>query len=455
MTAKYLIYGAGISGISALRYLDAQDFQVAITDDNPEILAKLSQNATVISPNQVKNYLDPQTKVIFAPGIPLYHPKRHEILDFDADLVADIEAFYLLHPQKNYIGVTGTNGKSTCVALIDFIFNEIGQASLLGGNIGDPVFSLPQNPDFDKIENITIEASSFQLDLMQKTHFDVAAITNITPDHIERHGDFDGYFAAKKRIFANQNAKDYAIINIDDENLAKMRDFAANLVAISTKTAPKNSVSVIDGFLRNKIGENDEKFDLSGTFLQGEHNFSNIALAFACVFCTLSKKGQISRQIQEKIIHAIKKFRGLEHRMQILGTKNNITFINDSKATNAISAQKSLETFENIFWILGGVAKENGLLGLEKSLKNLKKAYLIGEASQEFAKFLKKNDVIYEECFKLDNAFEKSYQDAQNFGGKMAHIVLSPACASYDQWQNFQQRGNYFCKLFTRLTDFS
>ncbi len=481
---KYIIYGVGISGFNSAFYLANQGFEVVITDDNSDSLklcyeklsTKLSQNLAknvkFVENDKISDEIDEFCAVIFSAGIPLYFPKKHKILEIveekKAQLMCDVELFYLLNQGKNhnFIGISGTNGKSTSSALINFVFQELNISSKLAGNIGIAVFELQQE-DFKEQENFVFEVSSYQLDLMKKTCFDVAALTNVDIDHIDRHGNFENYVKSKKRIFNNQKKGDFAILNLDDENSVKIYDELKKtrdnleLIGFSSKKISENGVFIVDGELHNKIFENNLKFEIENAILKGEHNMQNIALAFACVYLTLTKNfKEIDKKFQRKIVDAILKFQGLKHRMQFLGEIQEVQFINDSKATNAKSAQKALMAYENIFLILGGKPKEDGILSLKPYFNKIVKVYLIGEAQNEFGKVLEENSVDFEKAGNLENAVKIAFEDAKNFDenkllkkGKKKSLILSPACASFDQWKNFEERGDYFCKIFNEFKD--
>ena len=456
---KYVVYGLGISGISAVNFLAQNGEEVIATDDNEKSLAEAgAKNPQIkfVKADEIK--YDQETVIVFSPGIPLYYPQPHKILEIcqktGATLTCDLEIFYRKSYQNNnFIAITGTNGKSTTTALSGFIFKELEVASEIGGNIGIPCFDLSQNQqNFSYI----FETSSYQLDLFSQTHFKIAALLNITPDHIDRHGSLANYIAAKKRIFQNQTADDFALIDVDNENskkvydeLKKDKNFRATLIAISTKEIQENGVALFDGNLYNKINGANSVLELKSDFLRGEHNDQNMAFAFAITYCNFLRNSQKCEA--EKIISAIKKFAGLRHRLQLLGEIDGIKFINDSKATNAESTENALKAYDKIFWILGGKSKEGGISILTPFFYKIHKAYLIGEASEEFAKTLEKNSVTFEKCGDLENAFKKAFFDAKNVSLSEKNILLSPACASFDQWKNFEQRGDYFCKLFDEL----
>ena len=463
---NFVVYGLGKSGISTLKsvinqfpyllIIGTDDNSVALQNQELKALLNNFKNLKILQADEVK--FDNNTKIIFSPGIPLYFPKPHKILQIcketKAELICDIELFYRLNFVDNFfIGITGTNGKSTTSALISFILKYLNINSELGGNIGIPCFEIEQNKNFC----YTFETSSYQLDLMKKTRFDIANLTNITPDHLDRHGSMANYINIKKRIFANQNCDDFSIINIDDKNCLKIfyelnddQNFQSQLLAISTQKIPELGVGIIDGILYNNILPANIKLPLTSQFLLGQHNDQNMAFAFATIFCYYKKihKDNFDHLlISQKIIDAICLFKGLKHRLQIVKKTKDICFINDSKATNAESSQNALKAFDNIFWILGGRPKEGGISSLKPYFSKIIKAYLIGEASDDFAEILAQNNVDYEKCLDLKNAFSKSLFDAKNNSLSKKNILLSPSCASFDQFKSFEERGDYFCSL--------
>lgn len=456
-----VVYGLGISGISCAKFLAKNNENIIATDDNNSSIENfkksLPENSTIkfLKPEEIIYKKD--DIVIFSPGIPLFYPKKHKILEVkqtkNIDLMCDMELFYQKNSKNNFIGITGTNGKSTTTALTGFIFKELNLNSEIGGNIGKPCFDLPQNQqNFSYI----FECSSYQIDLFNKIRFQVASLLNITPDHIDRHGSIENYIEIKKKIFQNQKEGDFALINIDDDITKKIYDelktdknFKANLVAISNKNRLGEGVSYFNNELSCNILEKKFSAKFDSKYLKGLHNSQNIAFAFASVFCfSLIKNLKIDKNL---IIKAIQKFQGLKHRNQILGQYHGVTFVNDSKATNAESTKNSLLAFDNIFLILGGRAKENGINELVPLFNKVKKIYLIGEATEEFAKVLEKNNVAFEKSNELNIAFQKAFLDAKKLDLLETNIILSPACSSFDQWKNFEERGDYFCKLFDEL----
>lgn len=447
---KFIVFGLGISGKATIKFLLDNNYQVLASDDNLNSLNTLEKHPNLKIFNNDWNGIE---ALILAPGIPLYFPDPHPIVKAarknNCPIICDIELLYKFNHQAKYIGITGTNGKSTTTALTGHIFQENNINSAVGGNIGIPCLQLPRLKASDFY---ILEMSSFQLDLIHQTKFFIASLLNITPDHIDRHGSMEGYITAKKRIFMNQQKGDFAVIGVDNENSRKVydelknnKDFQATLIPISTKRILSDGISVIDGIIHNNFptfGKNEINLG-ELPFLKGEHNAQNIAIAFANAF--LSGIGET------KIINAIKTFKGLGHRMELVGNIDNINFINDSKATNAESTENALKSYKNIYWILGGKAKEGGIKMLEPYFSIIEHAFLMGEASDDFAKTLD-GKVEYVKCQTLQNAFDIAYKKAlSEKKSKQINILLSPACASFDQWKNFEERGEYFCKLVKEL----
>ncbi|MES2677597.1 MAG: UDP-N-acetylmuramoyl-L-alanine--D-glutamate ligase [Pseudomonadota bacterium] len=457
---KFIVFGLGISGNAAVKFLLEQGAEVVVGDDNQSSLESLNKylqehqdlksNLKIIKNIQAIDWQNAQSLVLAA-GIPLKYPTPHKIVleanKNNCPIICDVEILYLFNKAAQFIGITGTNGKSTTTALSGHIFASAKKPHAVGGNIGIGALALPK---LNAGENYIIEMSSYQLDLIDKTRFHIANILNITPDHLDRHKDMNGYIAAKKRIFLNQTKDDFAVIGIDNEHskavyedLKNDSNYKSTLIPISTTQIIKGGIAMIGNIIYNNIGANKSAIDLGArTFLKGEHNAQNIAFAFANCF--------LSGISEEQIIAAIKTFQGLRHRMQLVKTINNINFINDSKATNADSTENALKPYQNIYWILGGKAKDGGIASLEQYFSKIKYAFLIGAASDEFAKTLE-NKVEYFKCDNLKNAFAMAYDLALKDQSAEKNILLSPACASFDQWKNFEVRGDFFIKLVEDL----
>ncbi len=392
--------------------------------------------------------------LVLSPGVPLTHPRPHAVVELakkhNVPVVGEVELLARACPQAKLVGITGTNGKSTTTTLIGHILSEAGVDVQVGGNLGTPALALePLGSDGVYV----IEMSSYQLDLVRTVRFNVAVLLNITPDHIDRHGDMEGYIAAKKHIFERQATGDVAVIAVDDEYTKGILDSGfgdqgSKIVAVSSHNDLSDGVYVQDGILHDT--QHPESWNLNPIVaLTGRHNWQNAAAAYAaCRAVGVSP---------EKIYAAMKNFGGLRHRLQLVATINGVRFINDSKATNADATANALAPYKNIIWIAGGKPKEGGISSLAEYFPNIAHAFLIGEAAEEFAKTLE-GKVPYTQCGTLDVAVAKAAEMAfsaltpilsQGERGKV--VLLSPACASFDQFKSFEHRGDVFCDLVERL----
>lgn len=483
------ILGLGITGKSLYDYFLNSNVNMVIWDDNKEVRLKYQNNN-----NQVIHYKDwdfTKLEVIFvSPGIALEHPKQHFVLleakKFNIPLICDVEAFLDKYPTLPSVALTGTNGKSTTLGLIEhiFILNLLSQtdanakAPMAGGNIGMPIFSYANLLDNNgqlkdgfsgyQITNLTqtpyqvssflhkdkiniLELSSYQLELMHNHHINCALILNIQPDHLEHHGNFDNYIKAKKRILLNQTANDYAIINqsclhqcedaLGDQKLIIIHnDYVKNGIYIKNNT-------LFDNYFAN----NKPVFDFTNLYyINGEHNYYNIAFAYA-----VAKIHHIDElKIQEYILS----FKGLKHRQTLVNSFNNIKFINDSKATNPESTYYALNAFDNIALILGGIRKRDDLDILIPFLKDkVLKVFLIGnrrtnlKTIEIFKNILESNQIDYEISYILSKAIYHAYDFLNKLDIKPKTLLLSPACASMDQFKNFEHRGDRFTKIVDKL----
>ncbi len=388
--------------------------------------------------------------LVLSPGIPLTFPEPHPAVrrarEAGAEIVGDIELLGRAQPEARYVGITGTNGKSTTTALIGHILAEAGRRVEIGGNLGPPALSLaPLGTDGIYV----LEASSFQLDLIDTLAFNVALLLNVTPDHLERHGDMAGYIAAKKRIFARQRAGATAVIGIDDaicRDIAEelRRDGKARVIPISAMRAAADGIYAEDGWLIDATGERPERvLDLAkAERLPGSHNAQNAAAAYAAARALGIESGLAAS--------AIRSFPGLAHRQELVGTIGGVRYINDSKATNADATEKALACYDAIYWIIGGLAKAGGIASLRPYFGHVRKAYLIGAATEEFAATLG-DAVPFTRVGELAAALAAAHADAQRDNVKGAVVLLSPACASYDQFPNFEVRGDQFRELVAAL----
>lgn len=436
------VFGLGKSGMATARQLHLGAAHVFVWDDN-EGRRKAAEDAGLIVQNLTENGWPEAEALILSPGVPLTHPAPHPVVDLakkaGAAVIGDVEIFLQEKDAGRVIGVTGTNGKSTTSALIHHLLTSAGKASALGGNIGTPVMDLPE---LEPEGCYVLELSSYQLDLTPSWRADVAILLNITPDHLDRHGDMEGYAAVKKRIFQNQDEKDVAIINIDDplcEHIATCLAIhgEGKLIPISTITPADGGVSVIDGRLEDRSSRDQSwTMDISEIgSLRGRHNWQNAAAAVAAA----RSVGLTPDEIRE----GLKSFGGLAHRMEEVDRRENILFINDSKATNAEAAEKALSSFNNIFWIAGGREKAGGIASLAPHFARVKEAFLIGEATNSFAEILEGN-IPYRKCLDLTEAVKRAAEAARAMSDETAVVLLSPAAASFDQFASFEARGDAF-----------
>lgn len=382
--------------------------------------------------------------LVLAPGIAKTHACGKLAAEHGVPIIGDIEILLRSQPNATMIGITGTNGKSTTTTLIGHILKEAGRKVEVGGNLGTAALDLAP---LDKDGIYVLELSSYQLDLVQTTRFNVAVLLNITPDHLDRHGDMAGYIAAKKHIFDRQEKNDLAIIGVDDEDtkqIARDPSLVGYVLPVSTNTVLDKGVYVKDGLLYDTyFSQGGEPISLLGiASLTGEHNWQNAAIAYAVARCQ-----GIAPEVIARAFHT---FPGLRHRLQQVATIHDVRFINDSKATNADAVQHALKPYHNIYWIAGGKAKAGGIESLAPLFSHIAHAYLIGEAEEAFAATLEGN-VPYSKCATLDKAVKHAASDAFSQRKEGAVVLLSPACASFDQFKSFEERGDVFCHLVEGL----
>jgi UDP-N-acetylmuramoylalanine--D-glutamate ligase len=383
--------------------------------------------------------------LVLSPGVPKTHPQPHEVVKLadqhGCPVIGDIELLFRACPQARYVAITGTNGKSTTTTLIGHILKSCGVTCEVGGNLGTAALSL--NP-LGRDGVYVLELSSYQLDLVHTTRFDVAAFLNITPDHLDRHGSMEGYIAAKMHMFERQQPSDVAVIAVDDDYTAAIaatlaQGKAQQLVKISSHKALPDGVYVQDG----KLVDGSHLFDLGNIVtLTGRHNWQNAAVAYSVArACGLSP---------DAIYKAMQTFSGLRHRLQLVATIRGVRFINDSKATNADATSNALAPYDAIYWIAGGKPKAGGIETLAPYFPHVVEAFLIGAAEEEFAATLQ-GKVAYARCGTLKEALRQAAEKAFNDGRNNAVVLLSPACASFDQWKSFEERGDAFCAMVEEM----
>jgi len=385
---------------------------------------------------------------MLSPGLPLTHPEPHWSVGMakaaGVEILGDIELFARTvnaapeHKKPKVVAITGTNGKSTTTALIGHICAAAGRDTRIGGNIGFGVLGLPE---MHSGAVYVLEVSSYQLDLTSTLKPDVAVLLNISPDHLDRHGGMEGYVAAKKRVLLNQGKGDTAVIGVDDPWCQQIctEITAANRRTIRPISASKSmgrGVYVLQGMLYDATGDRViEVADLlRARSLPGRHNWQNAAAAYAAV--------RALGVSMEEAAEGLLSFPGLAHRMETVGQIANVRFINDSKATNTDAARQALSSYPRVYWIAGGQPKDGGIADLADLFPRVAKAYLIGQGAKQFAATLE-GKAPYAVCGTIEDATAAAFADAQG-SGEDAIVLLSPACASFDQFADFEQRGEAF-----------
>ena len=443
---RVALFGLGGSGLATARALLAGGADVAAYDDSEQACDAARAAGLTITELKLADWSD-FAALILSPGVPLTHPEPHwsvvRAREAHIEIIGDIELFCRerakIAPGSPFIGITGTNGKSTTTALIAHLFRAFGYDVQLGGNIGTPILALePSAPERVHV----IELSSFQIDLTPSLAPSVGVLLNLTPDHLDRHGTMDAYAAIKARCVA---AADRAIIAIDDEHTRaiadRLRRAGKPLTRVLTSHHELRDGIVVEGDLlvERRRGRSSQLASLAGIpSLRGRHNAQNAA-------CAVAALGEFAHD-RAGLQQALKSFPGLPHRMEEVGRRGRVLFINDSKATNADAAEKALSSFEPIYWIAGGKAKEGGIEPLRPLFPRIAGAYLIGAAANDFARTLE-GSVAYDMCGTLDIAIDHAAHDAAESEAQEPVVLLSPACASYDQFTNFEKRGDRFREL--------
>jgi UDP-N-acetylmuramoylalanine--D-glutamate ligase len=448
------VFGLGKSGLATAAALLRSGATVWAWDDGESARAHAAAMGARLVELQGCDWSRPGTLVL-SPGIPHTHPAPHPVVaaakSHGLEIIGDVELFARALgagalPQAACIGVTGTNGKSTTTSLIGHVLQAAGRPAVAGGNLGTPVLAFDPLPA-DGV--YVLELSSYQLELTRSLACRAAVLLNVTPDHLGRHGGIEGYVAAKVRIFANQGRGDTAIVGIDDAHCRAVREalIAAGkerVVAISTEIRVPGGIHAVHGNLVDDTGgANRLVLDLAeAPALPGAHNWQNAAAAYAaCRAVGLAP---------DVIAQGLRSYPGLAHRQELVATLNGVRYINDSKATNADATAKALACYEPIYWILGGRPKETGLDGLEGFYPRIAHGFLIGEAEEAFAGVLSGN-VPATRCGTLGAAVAAAHEMAQRERRPGAVVLLSPACASFDQFANFEERGDAFRRLVLAL----
>ena len=431
--SRFAVLGLGRNGWPAARALAAMGAQVVAWDDQPssvalarDDLSRCAGDVTIAALSDLSGY----DALILSPGIPHSLPQPHpaaararaagvRILS-DAELL--FQAVRRAGSHARFIGITGTNGKSTTTALVAHILAEAGVPVAAGGNLGPAALALPLLGDSGAY---VLEMSSYMLERLATLHFDAAAMLNLSADHLDRHGDLGGYAAVKRSIFDRQTEDDLAVVGVDD---APSRAIAAWLHA---RPAPVVEIS----------GPASMALVADASALPGSHNAQNAAAAWAmCQFLGVAP---------DAIARGIASFPGLPHRAQRVATIDGVTFVNDSKATNADAASRALSCYQRVVWIAGGLAKSGGIEPLASLFPRVAKALLIGRDAPTLAATLASHGVPCVDVGTLEAAVAAALPAARESGADV--VLLSPACASFDQFTGFDARGDRFIDLVRGL----
>ncbi|MBB3540727.1 MULTISPECIES: UDP-N-acetylmuramoyl-L-alanine--D-glutamate ligase [unclassified Rhizobium] len=439
---KVALFGLGGSGFATARALKLGGAEVTAWDDNPDSVTKAAAEGIHTADLRSLDW-SAQSLFVLSPGVPLTHPKPHWTVDLaraaGVDIVGDVELFVRERrahaPDCPFIAITGTNGKSTTTALIAHILKSSGRDTQLGGNIGTAVLTLdpPKDGRF-----YVVECSSYQIDLAPTLNPSAGILLNLTPDHLDRHGTMQHYADIKERLVAGSGV---AVVGVDDSHCEMIADrierAGGKVTRISRRHAlPYGIYAEGTKLVQASGGATKPIADLDGIqTLRGGHNAQNAAAAVAaCLAVGVS---------EEEIRAGLASFPGLKHRMQPVGRRGNVVFVNDSKATNADAAAPALSSYDRIYWIAGGLPKAGGITSLTGLFPRIAKAYLIGEAATEFAATLGEA-VPYEISGTLERAVAHAAADAEKDESGPLAVMLSPACASFDQYKNFEVRGDAF-----------
>lgn len=438
---KYVI-GLGKTGVSVTNYFLHHHIPFIAWDDSPALQEKAQlMGAQVIEPHKAPWHAIEQ--LILSPGIPTVFPKPHVAVElarkYHVPLIGDVEFGYqkLQHFGYRFVGVTGTNGKSTTHAIIDYILQATHQPHFSGGNSGVPILEALEMPEGAVIN---LEMSSYQLETLDKMTFDVGVILNITPDHLDRHGDMGGYIRSKQAQIERVKPSGLKVVGVDTpySELAYHQLVSAghrDIVPISAKSRLEKGVYAVDNTVFSaETGAAVMLGKISDNF-PGDHNAQNVIAAL--LVCRHLGIGV------NRFFSLLPAYPGLAHRQERVLDTESALFINDSKATNADATLPALKTYSNIYWIVGGIAKEEGVLPLLPHLSNVAKVYLIGESVPRFEEEFKRCEKQVLIAHTLAGAIEMIAAELEMAKEKMT-VLLSPACASQDQFQNFEHRGNVF-----------
>ena len=440
---RALVIGLGKSGIAVCEVLRERRWEVLATDQSPERVPEAIAHVAAlgvpfVSTDALREALRGDEIAVLSPGVPPSALPVAIAWGKGCTVLGEVE-IAARFARAPILGVTGTKGKSTTSALLAHLLRAAGKKTALGGNIGAPLIRevLP-----DGLDAIVAELSSFQLESIDRFHPRVAVLLNLSPDHLDRHGDMAGYIAAKRAIFARREAADWAVIGIDDDDSRALADSLSGpgIVRISGANRDGADIRLEGGRLRDQDGV---LADLSqARALPGAHNAQNAAAAAALARALAVPRAAIAAGIAS--------YPGLPHRAERIADIAGVLFINDSKATNAASAARALACHERIVWIAGGIAKAGGIASLAPLFPRVSEALLIGRDAPQFAETLARHGVAHRLVGTLAAAVPAAFAAARAEG---AVVLLSPASASFDQFANFEARGEAFRALVAALAD--
>jgi UDP-N-acetylmuramoylalanine--D-glutamate ligase len=446
---RVLVVGLGKSGVASALFLKAHGARVTVSDTKSgdelrnEIPSLLDHGITVETGGHGERTFRGQDLIVVSPGVPVDAPLLAQARAMGEAVIGEIELAARFLPGP-IVAITGSNGKTTTTTLIGEILTAGGLPALVGGNIGTPAISLAERAKPDSV--IVLEVSSFQLETIQAFRPKVAVMLNVTPDHLDRHRTFEAYVDAKARIFENQRGDDFAVLNEDDPTCVSMAARTrAQVFWFSRQKEVKQGAWVRDGNILFRDGASSHRNQqreimlVSEIPLKGAHNLENV-LAAVCA-------GALMGCAPEKIRAAVRDFKAVEHRLEFVATIRGVDYYNDSKATNVDATIKALESFPaNIHLILGGKDKGSDYSVLNELLRQrVKRVYTIGAAAAKIESQIKGVEVVHAE--NLENALRKANAVAE--AGEV--VLLAPACASFDQFKNYEQRGLVFKEIVHSL----
>ncbi|MBI1308865.1 MAG: UDP-N-acetylmuramoyl-L-alanine--D-glutamate ligase [Proteobacteria bacterium] len=428
------VYGLGSSGRAGAHMLAAAGVRVAVWDDK---LAEEEKELTVVPPDKV-DWRD-MGAVLKSPGVPMDTPLVRAAQAHGVPVMSDIDLLCRRERgnRVQFVGITGTNGKSTTTALVGHVLRTAGRKVAVGGNIGNPAMLLPELPEGGIY---VLELSSYQLEMVSELHVDGAVLLNLTPDHLERHKSMEAYRDTKLKLFDLARPDAARVLGVDQPLLAAVPD-RPGLARVSATGVEGADYSVREG----AIWRGDKRLVGLEAFphLQGPHNAQNIACALALL---------VPRWVSlEMFVEAAATFKGLPHRLEKVGVVDGVVFVNDSKATNGDSSVYALQSFDHIYWICGGKPKSDGLGACVGALENVRAAFTVGEAADAFAGVLREKNVPVFVCRTLERAVGEAFGAARSERLEGAVVLLSPAAASLDQFRNFEHRGDVFANCVRML----